>query len=390
MNNRPIRVLHVIPNLKKGGAERIALDICNELVKREGIEVRLVTFAGDNEYRQLSENIRIDVVPSNVSPSLIRKSVVNISSWQHYISDYKPDIIHSHLFEAELITRWKPVPGICYFTHTHSNTPELNNPGGVRPFSKKWLISKFVYRLMLKKYVECRNSFIAISKSTGDYFTRNFPQFRQRIFLLPNAINVTSFAADAHRNLSDTGIIKLISVGGINKNKNQAFQLEVASALKQKSVSFHLDIFGGGPLLEHIRDLVAGLGLKNEVSVHGICDDVKSMLNKSDIFIHTARKEAFGLVMLEAMASGLPVVCLDGGGNRDLMQDGENGFILKNQDATLFAQKILDVCNTPHRYAEMSQNALSTAERYDIKPYVTRLLEIYCKGIKENHKDGQL
>lgn len=377
MSNSKIRILHVIPNLKKGGAERIALDICNELAKRDGVEVRILIFTDGNDYEYLSKNIRIDVVPAKVVPSISGFDKIDLDEYQRYIANFQPHIIHSHLFEAEVVTRRITQQGIRYFTHTHSNTRELRNPDGFQPFSKHWLIAKYVYRMMQKRYKICNNSFITISNSTREYFTKNFPSFTDQIFYLPNAIDVASFYTEVIREPEKEGVIKMISVGNINANKNQSFQIEVAREFKKRGISFHLDIVGGGVLSEKIRAMVNSYELETDVSLLGMADDVRASLNRNHIFIHTAHKEAFGLVMLEAMAAGLPVVCLDGGGNRDLIRNEYNGYILKQADINDFVNKVLACVQSPEQYQKMCENARNTAKQYDIVNYVDKLLEIY-------------
>jgi spore coat protein SA len=94
---------------------------------------------------------------------------------------------------------------------------------------------------------------------------------------------------------------------------------------------------------------------------------------KSDIYVHTATYEPLGLVLLEAMAAGLPVVTLDGGGNRDLIENGKNGFIINNQNPKHFAEKILEVKDNE----EMKKYNVKFAQKFDIDHYTHKQLELY-------------
>ena len=77
------------------------------------------------------------------------------------------------------------------------------------------------------------------------------------------------------------------------------------------------------------------------------------------------------------MATGLPVITLDGKGNRDLIVQGKNGYMLFEQDVEKFAEKILEVWENKTLYSEMSAFSQEFAKGYDIKDYVVRLLELY-------------
>ena len=71
-----LKVLHIIPNLLKGGAERLVLDICNELEKRVDVKVKLITFRNDNDYEFMSNELDHEVIPSRFIPSVSGKSII--------------------------------------------------------------------------------------------------------------------------------------------------------------------------------------------------------------------------------------------------------------------------------------------------------------------------
>jgi spore coat protein SA len=77
------------------------------------------------------------------------------------------------------------------------------------------------------------------------------------------------------------------------------------------------------------------------------------------------------------MAAGLPVISLDGGGNRDLIEEGKNGYMIFEENPTSFLEKILLLRDHPQEYQRMSQYAQNFAARFDIKSYVSKLLALY-------------
>ena len=119
-----MRILHVIPNLLKGGAQRLAIDICNELSNYKKIECKLLVLQkSKNEFTYCSSNI--DIVFCNVrfNLSILKKNNIEIKDYEKIINEFRPDIIHSHLYFAELVCHENPRKNIKYISHLHSNTP---------------------------------------------------------------------------------------------------------------------------------------------------------------------------------------------------------------------------------------------------------------------------
>ena len=97
----------------------------------------------------------------------------------------------------------------------------------------------------------------------------------------------------------------------------------------------------------------------------------------ADLYIHSAITEGFGLTLIEAMSCGLPVVCTDGKGNRDLIQEGENGFMVGERDPKLLADKIELLLKNDNLRLEMGEKARKFAQGFGIEKYVESLLLLY-------------
>ena len=118
-------------------------------------------------------------------------------------------------------------------------------------------------------------------------------------------------------------------------------------------------------------------GLLPYLKMPGLVEDVERMYSINNIYVHSSLSEALGLTIIEAMAAGLPVVTLDGHGNRDLIVQGKNGYMVYEQNSELFADRILEIWNDKQKYNEMSAFAQEFARQFDIKPYVDSLLDFY-------------
>jgi glycosyltransferase involved in cell wall biosynthesis len=119
------------------------------------------------------------------------------------------------------------------------------------------------------------------------------------------------------------------------------------------------------------------LGLENRIALHGNVDRVEEWLWRSHLYLHTACYEPFGLVLLEAMAAGLPCVVLDGKGNRDLIEQGQNGYMVDEQDPSEFAVHIQALASSPETYGAMSAYARDYARAFDIGRAANRFVAFY-------------
>src|SRR5262249_32601990 len=150
-------------------------------------------------------------------------------------------------------------------------------------------------------------------------------------------------------------------------------------ALRKKGEKVHLNILGDGENKKSLQQKITELNLDDYVTLNGIVDKVPEFLWNADIYVHSAVYEPFGLALIEAMSAGLPVVCLDGKGNRDIIKNGENGFMLEENNVEAFAEKILQLMSDKQLYDKISSAALRTASGYDIVSYTDKLIALYEK-----------
>ena len=380
-----LNILHIIPSLSKGGAERLVLDICNNLNSKERLRIKLITFSDNNNFPFLTKNIDWKVIPSFVKLSILKKNKTFIKKLQIAIEQFKPDIIHTHLFEAEIISRSCFYPKAKWFSHCHDNMKQFQNFSW-RTLTKKELFTNFYEKLLLiKHYKKCNNNFIAISKDTEKYFYNALPSnLSQNIYFLPNAISFNHFyhPEKSKHNIEKNNLIKFVTIGSLVDKKNQIFLIDVVRILLQKNYKIKLDILGDGINKKDIQKKIDEYNFQDNVFLRGNVANVEDYLHTACIYVHSATYEPFGLVLLEAMAAGLPVVCLDGKGNRDIIEQGKNGFMIDKQSAELFAEKIIELIENKKLYQSMSAFAIEFARKYDIKEYVDKLIDLYKMILK--------
>ncbi len=379
-----MKILHIIPTLSKGGAERLVLDILKNLNKKDNVEVRLVIFRNEIKYDISEIKELISIIPSSVKLSLTKKWQVNVSELQDYLNNFEPDIIHTHLFEAELVSRFCNYPKARWFSHGHDNMVQLKK-WSWSAISKTSITNWYEKQILFKQYKKNGGTqFITISTHTESYIKA--VQSHYPVTLLHNAIDVKRFQkpADFQKRIEHGGLssdegnhspltLNLINIGSFVSKKNQTFLLDIILELNKKGIQTSCFFLGDGPLKPEVEKRAVELCVINQCQFLGNVNTVEEYLWQSDVYVHTATYEPLGLVLIEAMAAGLPVVALDGGGNRDLMIQGRNGYLIEKQNSELFADRILKV----YQNKEMSNFNAAYAVQFDIESYCEKLVEIY-------------
>jgi len=370
--NTELRILHVITNLKMGGAERLTIDICSQLAKTPHIVVMLVLLENEIEY-ELPTHFNTVILKNKCSLSLKKPHSFDNNEFESILLDFKPHILHSHLFESEIISRYNLHQNIRYFTHIHDNIrqfkPKIN-------LSKKKNVTELFERWWIfNRYKKTANKFISISRDTTNYSLKYLPKkLHENIFYLPNSINTTNFKPS---NKIPTKKLKLIAIGSLVKKKNHTFLIDVVNELIKLQMDVELSIVGEGKLREELTRKIEKLNLKHAVQLLGNRKDIAACLTNANLFVHSATYEPFGLVLLEAMASGTPIVSIDGKGNKELITNYENGFILDKPSPRVFAEKIIELYTDQQLYQQFQKSGIEFSQQFDIKNYIIKLLNIY-------------
>lgn len=370
-----MRILQIIPSLAKGGAERLVLNICNELSKRKGIEVKLITFKNLNTYSYLTKKIDYQVIISNFSPSILKKHKMDVSELQKQIELFKPDIIHSHLFESEMILSAINFNSSKYFVHFHDNMIQFHKIKLKDLFNKRKITNLFEKQIVLKSYKVKRPEIIAISNDSKTYIDKVLPNSLKKHLLL-NAIDLERFnSVDL---VEDSK--RIVMIASLFEKKGHVLAIETIKELHNRGIVVYLDLLGEGPKKSELQDLIDKLCLNDYVIMHGNVDFPEDYLKNAFLYLHTAIYEPFGLVLIEAMASGLPVVATDAVGNRELIHDGQNGFIHHERDVKKIADSMEKIINDNELKNKLGEGGRKFSKKYGISDYVDKLLTIY--GIK--------
>lgn len=167
----------------------------------------------------------------------------------------------------------------------------------------------------------------------------------------------------------------LISVGELNANKNNKVVIEALAKLQNQKI--HYCLCGGGSYEEELKEMTYQKGIAVQNHFLGYRTDVKELLQMADVFVMSSLREGLSRAIMEAMASGLPCLVSDVRGNRDLIEDGQGGFLCNpnsNEEYTFAINKLL-ISNK--KRGEMGRYNIKKAKNFDTKVVINYMEKIY-------------
>jgi glycosyltransferase involved in cell wall biosynthesis len=272
----------------------------------------------------------VQVVPmqSDVSLPLVRRLVRALSNGRYVLA-------HAHLVHADwhLALAGAFARDVPLVTTKHNPDPFRT----IRSF-------RFVERATLRRY----SAVIAISDALRDFVTSTLG--------VPAVTVRYGLPAEAEPEERGTRKVEqLVAVGRLEKQKGFDIAIAAMRLIVDEAPGVRLAIAGAGSLRDELDAQIERLGLGGSVTLLGRYGDVDGLLRDSDAFVHTARWEGFGLVLLEAMRAGLPVVATRVGAIPEVVQDGVTGTLVPPDDPRCLADAVLELVRNPSRARELGR-----------------------------------
>lgn len=321
-----MRILFVITGLGMGGAEHVVVNLADGLVQR-GHSVKIVYLTGPATV--LPSEKCIDVISLGVtSPQSMLKAYLKLRA---IIKQYKPDIIHSHMFHATLLSRLVRVNTNCakLISTSHSN-----NEGG---------ITRMILYRLTDRFSDISTN---VSSEAAKALISKKAVSSKKMVVIPNGIDISKFTFDPssreikRQELNVNNKLMILAVGRFNPAKDYPTLLESISILKKERKDFILCIVGDGPLKDDIIKLAETLDIKKYIKFLGIQRDIPTLMSASDVFVLSSAWEGFGLVVGEAMACERVVVATDCGGVKEVIGNPSNGLLVPPKDSHSLANKL--------------------------------------------------
>ncbi len=288
----------------------------------------------------------------------------------------KLDIIHCHhlLMGLELAYRYGRCP-IIFTNHTRYDLyikAYANMPGAATR-----LIMDFAWP-RLTRYSDA----VVVPAEATRNILRNHG-VEDPIRVIPNGIELSKFSSPKRvLKKRDLGLsreaILMIYVGRMSSEKNLPSLLTEFSFASKIIRRLHLALVGSGPMMNKLRQNIQRLGLNDHVHLLGEVnnDHLPAYLAAADYFVTASTSEAHPLSLIEAMASGLPIVAISSPGTMEIVTDGLTGFLAEERSHDLADKMIILAANSSLR-SEYSNNSFIASKNYDIRLTISRTMSLY-------------
>jgi glycosyltransferase involved in cell wall biosynthesis len=370
-----MKIVQVIPSLRKGGAERLILDISKQLTLL-GHEITIICFREENDYPELSLSLTIEVIPSQVVYSITGSNAISTAKFDERLREINPDILHSHLLEAEFVTRHNPLQGILYVTHWHGCHPPTNKRSFSDHFKKDtWWNINSIHHLK-QNYTKCDNQFLCISEFIRGYVQRALNLDTCRLNVILNGTDLSNFSYQKQAKNEER--FSMVAVGSFHIYKNQIFLLKVMKQLKDAGkTNFLLQLLGDGAERETLEAFVDRNKLNDMVEFLGYVSDPGYYMNRANTLVHSAIDEPFGLILLEAMSCHLPIVAFNSGGIPEIVQHEKTGLLTRVNDITAFSNALEKLQSNSALCAQLGTEGSQVVQEFEIGGYVKRIENLY-------------
>jgi len=223
------------------------------------------------------------------------------------------------------------------------------------PFKLSWIKDLFK-----KHTLKGISKIITVSEENKKVLKKLYPKHMGKITVIHNGIDITWWQSQLLRFTDDdlgeikTEVFKakkdtliITSVAELHERKGLKFLIKSIPGVVEKYPNTKLVIVGDGPARENLKSLIKKLKMEKHVILLGRRSDVPQILKSSNIFALPSRREAFGLVNLEAMITPLPVIATKVGGIPEIIEDGKTGILIEAENSEAFTQALTKLISKP-------------------------------------------
>lgn len=361
------RVLHLITSFEIGGTERQAVELLKRLDGKR-YDVRLAVLRNDGPFYSEIET-RFPEVPEFPLTSFYDANAVRqLVRLRRLMRREKIDILHAHDFYSSFIgaaaARLCGVRVIASQRHLKLSDRRAHKWG-----------TRLIHRLA--------NRILVNSEAIREHIVTNEGARPAKIVVVKNGVVPITSSATNRVELCrevgvDTGVTLVGIVARLQTVKGHRFFIEAAAEVLRRRTDAHFVLVGDGPLRTEIANQAAEFGIADSVHFLGDRADVSRLVSAFDLLVLASLHEGLPNAVMEAMAAGVPVVATAVGGTKELISDGETGYLAPSANSPALAERIVfALSDEAHREEIISAARRKITSAFGIERMVESVEALY-------------
>ncbi len=353
-------------HLGYGGIEKCVVNLANTLCEKYEVEIAVCYKLYDNSVFELKDKVKVKYLNKNLKPN--HESLRNALKSKNIIK-----IIRELIFSTKVLYYRKKTM-VDYIRNTDCDVII-----STRDIFNYW-VSGYCQDGILKigwehnhfhenmKYAEkVSNSaknldyLVLVSSELQKFYAEKLRNSNCMCIYIPNSIDKLPKKSATLTNK------RLVSVGRLSPEKGYLDLLKIFNRLSKKNPDWVLDIIGDGVQKDKLKKYIEDNNLNGKVILHGFQgkDYIDKILDDSAIYLMTSYTESFGIVLIEAMSHGVPCIAFDSAeGAREIINSGDNGYLIKNRNFDAMIMKIEDLINNKSERIRIGKQARNSVKKY--------------------------
>lgn len=379
MTGVPLKIVYVTPALyMAGGIERVLTLKANYFAEQFDYDITIILTEGKGKplFYPLSDKIKVVNLDINFEQlwtcSFVKKILVYLRKQRQYkrlltqeLMRIRPDITIS-LLRREINFINDINDGSRKIGELHINRANYRN---FKTEEVNWLKNIFArfWSRDLVSHLQRLDRLVVLTDKDREAWTE-----LQHVEVIPDPLSFTP------RSVSPLSEKRVIAVARYSHEKGIDLLLHAWAQVEKQTAGWRLDVYGDGDRTYYER-LIDEFSIDRErCRLHGRTNDVEREYCNSSIFVLSSRFEGFGLVIVEAMSCGLPVVAFDcPWGPRSIIKDGEDGLLVENGNVLSLAEGLSSLINNTEQRKIMGKNAQRNAQRFNIHQIADKWKQLF-------------
>ena len=353
-------------HLGYGGIEKCVVNLANTLCEKYDVEIAVCYKLYEKSVFDLDDRVKVKYLNKDLKP--------NHETLRNSLKSKNPIRIIKELAFSSKVLYYRKKTMVQYIRNTNSeviiSTRDIFNywlSGYCRDGVLKigWEHNHFHENMKYAEriYNSAKNLdyLVLVSSELQKFYAERLRNSKCMCIYIPNSIDKLP---------AKTAPLKtkrLVSVGRLSPEKGYLDLLKIFNKLSKNNPDWVLDIIGDGVEKDKLKKYIEKNELSNKVTLHGFQgkDYIDKILNDSSIYLMTSYTESFGIVLIEAMSHGVPCIAFDSAeGAREIINSGENGYLIKNRNFEVMIMKIEDLIKNEKERAKIGKQARENVKKY--------------------------